>query len=178
MRGGVSSQEGGGRSISALPWEEAKKVAKTAKQEKAQTRDPVTGSQVSAYKGNGSSRNGLATLGNDYIVAAQTHKHALHFWSWHRVSNAGFTPLGLLFIASDPEQVLQRSFAAEALTCLACSPDGAYLAAGGASGTLYLWEVGSGRLLRAWAAHYKAFLPPPPRRLPLRSCSWAAAVCC
>ncbi len=51
--------------------------------------------------------------------------------------------------------MLQRSFAAEALTCLACSPDGAYLAAGGASGTLYLWEVGSGRLLRAWAAHYK-----------------------
>ncbi|KAG2429250.1 hypothetical protein HXX76_011019 [Chlamydomonas incerta] len=100
--------------------------------------DPVTGSQVSAYKGNGSPRNGLATLGNDYIVAAQVHKHALHFWSWQR------------------EQVLQRSFAAEALTCLACSPDGAYLAAGGASGTLYLWEVGSGRLMRAWAAHYKA----------------------
>lgn len=58
--------------------------------------------------------------------------------------------------------MLQRSFAAEALTCLACSPDGAYLAAGGASGTLYLWEVGSGRLLRAWAAHYKVRARAPP----------------
>lgn len=34
--------------------------------------------------------------------------------------------------------------------------DGAYLAAGGASGTIYVWELGSGRLLRTWPAHYKA----------------------
>jgi hypothetical protein len=39
------------------------------------------------------------------------------------------------------DQVLQRSFAQEPLTALAASPGGAYLAAGGASGTLYVWCV-------------------------------------
>lgn len=53
------------------------------------------------------------------------------------------------------DQVLQRSFMVEAPTVLAASPDGGLLVAGGASGTLYLWEVPSGRLLRTWAAHYK-----------------------
>jgi WD40 repeat protein len=51
--------------------------------------------------------------------------------------------------------VLQRSFAQERLTAVAASGDGAYLAAGGASGVLYIWELGSGRLLRTWPAHYK-----------------------
>lgn len=54
------------------------------------------------------------------------------------------------------DQVLQRSFTQERLTAVAASRDGAYLAGGGASGSLYLWELGSGRLLRAWPAHYKA----------------------
>jgi pre-rRNA-processing protein IPI3 len=44
----------------------------------------------------------------------------------------------------------------ERLTAVAASPDGALLAAGGASGAVYIWEAGSGRLLRSWAAHYKA----------------------
>lgn len=54
------------------------------------------------------------------------------------------------------DQVLQRCFVVEAPTVLAASPDGGYLVAGGASGTIYLWEAASGRLLRSWAGHYKA----------------------
>jgi len=41
------------------------------------------------------------------------------------------------------------------MTALAASPNGAYLAGGGTSGTLYCWEASSGRLLRSWPAHYK-----------------------
>jgi WD40 repeat protein len=54
------------------------------------------------------------------------------------------------------EQALQRAFPQEPLTALAASASGAYLAAGGASGTLYIWCTASGALLRAWHAHYKA----------------------
>lgn len=45
---------------------------------------------------------------------------------------------------------------AEAPTCLSASPNGALLAAGAASGRLYLWDVPTGELLRTWQAHYKA----------------------
>lgn len=51
--------------------------------------------------------------------------------------------------------MLQRSYAAEPILALACTLDGAYCAGGGPSGTVHLWEVGSGRLLRSWPAHYK-----------------------
>ncbi len=53
------------------------------------------------------------------------------------------------------DAVLQRSFAVEPLAAVAASADGAYVAAGGASGSLYLWEAGSGRLVAQWPAHYK-----------------------
>jgi WD40 repeat protein len=50
---------------------------------------------------------------------------------------------------------VQRSFTPERLTALAASPDGSYLAAGGGSGAVYLWDTPSGRLLATWPAHYK-----------------------
>jgi WD40 repeat protein len=53
------------------------------------------------------------------------------------------------------DALLQRCFAAEQLRCVAASPDGALVAAGGASGRVYLWQAGSGRLLRSWPAHYR-----------------------
>lgn len=53
------------------------------------------------------------------------------------------------------DQVLQRSFTQESLTALAASPNGAYLAAGGNSGSLYVWDTATGALLRSWPAHYK-----------------------
>jgi hypothetical protein len=53
------------------------------------------------------------------------------------------------------DQVLQRCFAMERITSVACTLDGMLLCGGGASGAVYVWEVASGRLLRNWAAHYK-----------------------
>ena len=54
--------------------------------------------------------------------------------------------------------MLQRCFAVEPITAVACSLDGIYCAGGGQSGNIYVWEVPSGRLLRSWPAHYKVRL--------------------
>lgn len=102
--------------------------------------DIATGCFLTAYKGGGAAKNGLALVGRDYIVAAQPTSmisSALLFWTWHRSS------------------MLQRSFAAETLTCVAASEHGGLCAAGAASGRIYLWQTGSGHLLKSWAAHYK-----------------------
>jgi hypothetical protein len=56
------------------------------------------------------------------------------------------------------DALLQRCFAAEQLRCVAASPDGSLVAAGGASGRIYVWQAGSGRLLRSWPAHYRVRL--------------------
>lgn len=54
------------------------------------------------------------------------------------------------------DQIHQRCFTQEPITALAASPNGAYIAAGGSSGSLYVWCAASGALLRGWPAHYKA----------------------
>lgn len=58
------------------------------------------------------------------------------------------------------DQLLQRSFTQESLSAVAASPNGAYLAAGGNSGTIYVWDTASGALLRSWPAHYKVRVLP------------------
>lgn len=52
--------------------------------------------------------------------------------------------------------MLLRSFVAEKITAVASTPSGAYVAGGGASGSLYIWSVSTGRLLLSYKAHYKA----------------------
>ena len=54
------------------------------------------------------------------------------------------------------EAVALRSFAAEPLAALCASPDGTLLAAGGPTGTLWLWHTASGALLRSWHGHGRA----------------------
>ena len=43
----------------------------------------------------------------------------------------------------------------EPLTAVTATADGTYVFAGGASGSGYVWETASGKLLRIWPAHYK-----------------------
>jgi pre-rRNA-processing protein IPI3 len=47
--------------------------------------------------------------------------------------------------------------APEKIGPLAVSDDGSLCCGGGVSGRLYLWEVGSGALVRSWDAHYKVY---------------------
>ena len=48
-------------------------------------RDVDAGTYIAAFKGNACGPGGLARLGRDYVVAAQTTRSALHFWTWHKV---------------------------------------------------------------------------------------------
>ena len=63
--------------------------------------------------------------------------------------------------------MLQRCYAVEPLVAVACSLDGVYCAGGGQSGTIYVWEAPSGRLLQSWPAHYKVNSDHPERWLSL-----------
>lgn len=50
----------------------------------------------------------------------------------------------------------KESFLPESIRTISATIDGFYFLAGGQSGTLYIWEIGTGRLLRSWPGHYKA----------------------
>ncbi|BDA48951.1 WD repeat-containing protein 18 [Coccomyxa sp. Obi] len=102
------------------------------------TWDVHTGTHLATFKDNCTSQNALCLIGRDYFAGAQHPKGSLHFWTWHK------------------DQVLQRSYAVEPIVALVASLNGVHCAGGGQSGTIYLWEVPSGRLLRSWPAHYKA----------------------
>ena len=124
----------------------------------AQCRDLDTFTLLASYKNNASARGCLCRLGPSHFLAgacragrarqrvrsrasaaaAQNSKGALHAWTWGR------------------EQPALRCFAAEPLCALAASEDGALAVGGTASGTLLLWQTGSGKLLRTWPAHHKA----------------------
>lgn len=103
-------------------------------------RDLHTGTLLTSFKSCSCPPGGLSRLGRDYLVAAQLGRGGgLHFWAWHK------------------DQPHLRCFAAEQLTCVAASPDGAWCAAGGASGAAFVWETSTGRLLKTWPAHYKVW---------------------
>ena len=57
------------------------------------------------------------------------------------------------------ESRLQRSFLQEGMRTVAASACGTYVAAGGASGTVYLWTAADGCLVAAWPAHFKVQVP-------------------
>ena len=77
-----------------------------------------------------------------------------------RAPAAGRVPTSHLAVSTRSlhfqEQPTGRAFAPEPIASLTASPCGRLLAAGGISGTAWLWEVASGRLLRAWSPHYRS----------------------
>ncbi|CAG9461188.1 unnamed protein product [Pedinophyceae sp. YPF-701] len=101
--------------------------------------DLDTGAKLVEYRSNASRQAAAVTaVGSNYFASAQADKPALHTWAWHK------------------DAVHSRSFALEPLQSLAATACGTFVAAGGSSGIMYLWEAGGGRLLRQWPAHYKA----------------------
>ena len=73
-----------------------------------------------------------------FLLAAERERSFVHMWSWAK------------------EQPRYRCQAPERLGCLVCTSDGAHCVAGGVSGTLYLWQVATGKLLLSWDGHFKA----------------------
>ncbi|ERM93812.1 protein ROOT INITIATION DEFECTIVE 3 isoform X2 [Amborella trichopoda] len=86
-------------------------------------------------------RHGLTCLGTHFLASSQiqnSNSGAIFYWSWNK-----------------PQPVI-KSFPVEPIKPLASNADGTYIVGGGSSGTIYLWEVASGKMIRKWSAHFRA----------------------
>ncbi|KAM3309239.1 hypothetical protein P3S67_010983 [Capsicum chacoense] len=52
-------------------------------------------------------------------------------------------------------QVKVKRFPAEPINPLVSNSMGTFIAKGGTSGDIYLWQVATGKLLKKWQAHYR-----------------------
>ncbi|PRP76408.1 hypothetical protein PROFUN_15237 [Planoprotostelium fungivorum] len=102
-----------------------------------QVQDLRTGTLLASYKNNSSDVTCIALLGEDYIAIPQSDSSTLHFWSWRK------------------SQVHLRSTLPERVGSIIGTKDGRYCMAGGLSGTIYVYQVATGHLLRTFEAHYK-----------------------
>ncbi|KAL2613240.1 hypothetical protein R1flu_024932 [Riccia fluitans] len=107
--------------------------------------DAASGALLSHLRSCAAPRNALCPVGSQFLAASQSLKSsssssggAIFFWAWNK------------------NQVACKSYPVEPIVPLASTSEGSYLAGGGLSGQIYLWEVPSGKLLRVWAGHYKA----------------------
>ncbi|KAL1814601.1 hypothetical protein ACET3Z_017175 [Daucus carota] len=91
-----------------------------------------------------SPRYGVTCLKNQYLVASQIHR-------------PGCVAGGIIFTWSlNKTQAPLRSYTVEVIGPLCCTKDGIYLAGGAPSGTIYIWEVTTGKLLKTWHGHNKS----------------------
>ncbi|KAJ4815815.1 hypothetical protein LUZ62_028381 [Rhynchospora pubera] len=103
-----------------------------------------SGTKLLTYKTCASPRHGLTAVGSRFIASSQVRASQsassapIYFWSW------------------DKPQLGVKSFPAEPIGPLIANSEGTYLIGGGASGSIYLWEVASGKLLKKWHAHYRS----------------------
>ncbi|XP_039688988.1 protein ROOT INITIATION DEFECTIVE 3 isoform X2 [Medicago truncatula] len=87
---------------------------------------------------------GMLCLRNRFLVASQLNKH-------------GSVGGGAIVVwpLNKPQQPL-LNYTVEAIGPLSCTKEGIYLVGGALSGTAYIWDVTSGKLLKTWTAHYKS----------------------
>ncbi|KAJ3693328.1 hypothetical protein LUZ60_008808 [Juncus effusus] len=103
-----------------------------------------SGTKLLNYKTCASPRHGLTPVGSRFIASSQipaSHSAAsapIYFWSF------------------DKPQLAVKSFPAEPIGPLVSNSEGTFLIGGGSSGSIYLWEVASGKLINKWQAHYRA----------------------
>ena len=72
------------------------------------------------------------------VAAMESDKAVVSVYSWQR------------------DQPVARLVLPQKMRCLALSPCGTYLAAGGPDGRLCVWDVGTGALLSSLEVHYRA----------------------
>ncbi|XP_004291097.1 PREDICTED: WD repeat-containing protein 18-like [Fragaria vesca subsp. vesca] len=101
-----------------------------------------TGAELLRYKSCASPNHGLVSVGDRFLASSQLRHTSdggsVKYWAWSK------------------PQPDAKSSQDEPIKPLAANREGTYVVGGGVSGTIYLWEVTSGRLLRKWDAHYRA----------------------
>ncbi|XP_020265847.1 protein ROOT INITIATION DEFECTIVE 3 isoform X1 [Asparagus officinalis] len=106
--------------------------------------DLRSGSEQLRYRSSASPPHGLLSVSRRFLASSQirdspkSSSSQILFWSW------------------DKPQIEVRSFPAEPIGPIVSNSDGAYIVGGGSSGSIYLWEVASGKLLNKWHAHYRS----------------------
>ncbi|XP_009796052.1 protein ROOT INITIATION DEFECTIVE 3 [Nicotiana tabacum] len=105
--------------------------------------DLHTGAEHLRYRSCSSPSHGLVCVGGRFLASSQlcatkSSSGSILYWSWNK------------------PQVEVKSFPAESISPLVCNNEGTYMAGGGASGDIYLWQVATGKLLKKWHAHYRA----------------------
>ncbi|XP_078443774.1 transducin/WD40 repeat-like superfamily protein isoform X2 [Wolffia australiana] len=103
--------------------------------------DLQTGAEQMRYRSCASAPHGLASVAGRFLASSQvgnSSSGSILYWSWHK------------------PQVEIKSFPVEPIVSLVSDPDGSFLLGGGSSGNIYIWEIGSGKLLRKWQGHYLA----------------------
>ncbi|KYQ93415.1 WD40 repeat-containing protein [Tieghemostelium lacteum] len=98
--------------------------------------DIRTGNSLATFQASQSDVGGFSMIGQDYFITSQHNKALVHVYSWKK------------------DQPLYKTPLQEKGGVIASSNDGSYCAMGCGSGSVYLWEVATGSLLRIWEAHY------------------------
>ncbi|OZJ05442.1 hypothetical protein BZG36_01634 [Bifiguratus adelaidae] len=106
--------------------------------------DSRSGTVVHSFKQNHCAPSALTLVSSNgdgsrvgLVMAAQVDKPVVHAYHWLK------------------DQVLVKSTVPEKLSALCASNNGIYCAGGTFSGKIYVWEIASGNLVRAFDAHYK-----------------------
>ncbi|KAK4348826.1 hypothetical protein RND71_031581 [Anisodus tanguticus] len=104
--------------------------------------DLHTGAEHLRYRSCSSPSHGLTCVGGRFLASSQLRESkssssSILYWSWNK------------------PQVEVKSFPAEPINPLVSNSDGTYIAGGGASGDIFLWQVATGKLLKKWHAHYR-----------------------
>jgi len=101
--------------------------------------DLHTGSLVHTFEESAAHPHAFGTVGGSsgHIFSVQASKALFHVWTWGDRKSC--------YRASLPEKT----------TAMAFSSDGVLCFAGSASGSIYVWQLGTGSLLKCWPAHFR-----------------------
>lgn len=101
--------------------------------------DLHSGAVVNTFEDSATQPNVFGTIGesSSHIFAVQAKKALWHVWSWDDKKPC--------YRASLPEKITAMTFTNDGLLCFG----------GSISGSIYVWQLGTGSLLRCWPAHFR-----------------------
>lgn len=101
--------------------------------------DLRSGALVTTFEESAAQTNAFGAIGGNsgYIYAVQAKKPLWHVWAWGERKPC--------YRASLPEKMTAMTFTGDAGLCIG----------GSATGSIYIWQMGTGCLLRCWPAHFR-----------------------